>query len=70
MIANNAFPCIFWLLRADCTAKDRAPASFRDATKARPGLWRVVAAAQRVVDKAISTKSCGQVCGLLIDGPS
>jgi hypothetical protein len=60
MIANNAFPYrYFGCFAADCKAKRRAAASFRDAA-----ITFLYALAKRggratVVDFVISTKNCG-----------
>jgi hypothetical protein len=60
MIANNAFPYrYFGCFAADCKAKHRAAASFRDAANTLCDGFAKRGVRATVVDFAISTKTCG-----------
>src|SRR5688500_16384877 len=67
MIANNAFPYRFFSCFARTVRQRVAP---RQVSAMQQWLAAACRARATVVDIAISTKSCGQVCGLLRNGLS
>jgi hypothetical protein len=66
-IANNPFPYRYFVASAPTV---RHSIATRQVPQRSNPARRSVARAQRVVDSAISTKTCGQVCGLSMNGVS